>query len=238
VLSPVFPADASSGQFFVEPTQLLQLMDERSLVFVLPAIREGCQPVPARHRRRPGDARSTQCHRALLPQSTQTTMRRFWSHGPRESCQKSAVSQPYSPVPTLAHRGSRSPTLNVSFARENEGRERFLLLNARIPDLAARFPPLKDVLESDCHIHERAFHRTFGHLIDPGKLRFFDGVEVAAQRQREIGLPPASYCCCHSATAQFKVKRAVKAARAKEFACGARWMEPDLVRFDHRLWLS
>ncbi len=45
VLSQFFPPMRASGQFFVEPTQLLQLMDERSLVFVLPAIREGCQPV-------------------------------------------------------------------------------------------------------------------------------------------------------------------------------------------------
>src|SRR5437762_12410306 len=35
------------------------------------------------------------------------------------------------------------------------------------------------------------------------------------------GLPPASYCCFHSASAQLKQNRAVPAALAKELACSS-----------------
>ena len=145
----------------------ISISTDAAHVFVLPAIREGCQPVQTDIDADRGMGRSTECHRAFLPQSTQTTMRRFWSHGGKDLARKAQFLSHIHPS-QLWHIDPVVADAEFVVREIERGPRTFLALEFRIPDLAARFTPLKEVRESGSHIHERAYD---AHIWSPHRPR-------------------------------------------------------------------
>ena len=108
----------------------------------------------------------------------------------------------------------------------------FLAFELRIARPARGFAPLKEVLEGDSHIPECAFHCALRDLIGPGKLLASDGVELLFQSHR---IRLASGFILRFPFRQCPVEHEAGRASStsKIIRLFRRWMEPDLVRFEH-----
>ena len=206
-------------------------MDKRSLVFVLPAIREGRQSVQANiHTERGmGVQRNFIRH---FDGDRHKPPRRGFGDACRENLALKAEGLGHIHSPQFWDIHPMIANGEFIIGQIERWARVFLALELGIAGLASSFAPLEEVLEGGCHIHESALHRALGDIVDPRKLVLFDCIKLRAQSQRRwfaaclVLLLPLS-------PGPVKGKASRASSTSKIIRLFRRWMEPDLVRFEH-----